>query len=592
MQSQGQVQRQGQGSSQGIHTVGLNIENAKELSISIDTDIDTETNKDLDMNMNEDVDSNVDMNTDMNVNSSLADDLDDVQDDEGVSTTIATTDEGKGEADILDDDLDSNSKAEEGEGSESGVQVKEELTAEHAKGVGSSTSLASIQNAVIGEPFTKYLIGFGRNPFGRFSLTAAYNEKTGQMRCEKKYITSKGRGKRGRKPGSLSAGLASARLSIESNLSSIEGGDGSLSARAMSTRPRKSLPDSSFFFPSSYEEAQHLLPVSGTHAKKRKLSIDGFEGIRMSKEKGGGGQFLAGSSSSGHIPFPSQRERDREKDRERNRNREKEQDMERELDDSNSDYRIAYMDDETGEVYEGGWYAHAQRRHGMGICLYSDGTMYEGSWSMGREHGKGQLMTGERSTIYEGEWVDGTMTGQGTYNFSNGDRYTGDWREGIRHGRGEYVLSNGCRYNGDWKNNKRTGSGIFHWSDGSTFDGDWENDNRHGRGLLILANGFRYDGGWHQNYMEGRGVTIFPGGQEYQGSYRAGLREGRGSIKFAQGAVYEGRFRDDRIDGQGTIMVTESMPGAEEGEILIPIQIQADIRRIHLKAGFGADAAH
>lgn len=33
----------------------------------------------------------------------------------------------------------------------------------------------------IGEPFTKYIVGFGRNPFGRFSLTAALNEKTGTI---------------------------------------------------------------------------------------------------------------------------------------------------------------------------------------------------------------------------------------------------------------------------------------------------------------------------------------------------------------------------------------------------------------------------
>ena len=33
----------------------------------------------------------------------------------------------------------------------------------------------------IGEPFTKYIVGFGRNPFGRFSLTAALNEKTGNI---------------------------------------------------------------------------------------------------------------------------------------------------------------------------------------------------------------------------------------------------------------------------------------------------------------------------------------------------------------------------------------------------------------------------
>ena len=31
----------------------------------------------------------------------------------------------------------------------------------------------------VGEPNTKYLVGFGRNPFGRFSLTASLNEITG-----------------------------------------------------------------------------------------------------------------------------------------------------------------------------------------------------------------------------------------------------------------------------------------------------------------------------------------------------------------------------------------------------------------------------
>jgi hypothetical protein len=118
--------------------------------------------------------------------------------------------------------------------------------------------------------------------------------------------------------------------------------------------------------------------------------------------------------------------------------REKERDLEleKELDDSNSDYRVAFLDEETGEVYEGGWYPNARRRHGAGICMYGDGTLYEGGWAMGREHGKGQLMTGDRQIIYTGEWVDGTMTGHGTYAFNNGDRYTGDWREGTRHGKG------------------------------------------------------------------------------------------------------------------------------------------------------------
>ena len=35
-------------------------------------------------------------------------------------------------------------------------------------------------------------------------------------------------------------------------------------------------------------------------------------------------------------------------------------------------------------------------RHGQGVCLYADGSIYEGSWLFGREQGQGSLMTAER----------------------------------------------------------------------------------------------------------------------------------------------------------------------------------------------------
>ena len=110
--------------------------------------------------------------------------------------------------------------------------------------------------------------------------------------------------------------------------------------------------------------------------------------------------------------------------------------------------------------------------------------------------------------------------------------------------------------------------------------------------MINLATGFSYEGLWCRNFFDGRGITIFPDGQKYEGTYKAGLREGRGSVTFPEGAVYEGRFRDDRLDGQGTIKVTRSVPGAEDGERMVPIEIQADMRRIHLKAGFGDGGHH
>jgi hypothetical protein len=104
--------------------------------------------------------------------------------------------------------------------------------------------------------------------------------------------------------------------------------------------------------------------------------------------------------------------------------------------------------------------------------------------------------------------------------------------------------------------------------------------------------GLRYEGTWVKNYIDGKGIAVYPGGQIYQGSFKMGLREGRGSITFIEGAVYEGRFRDDKIDGQGTLNMTAITPGAEDGELMIPLHIQADLRRIHTKAGFGDDGHH
>ena len=92
--------------------------------------------------------------------------------------------------------------------------------------------------------------------------------------------------------------------------------------------------------------------------------------------------------------------------------------------------------------------------------------------------------------------------------------------------------------------------------------------------------------------MEGRGVARYENGQEYTGNFKQGLRDGRGSIVFTNQAVYEGRFREDHMDGQGTIRLERPAKGAEDGEYLLPVLLQTDMKRIHMKAGFGDDAAH
>lgn len=406
------------------------------------------------------------------------------------------------------------------------------------------------------------LFGFGKNAIGRFSLICSFHQPTGTLKCEKKYIITKCL-KRPRRY-SWETPIALSRLNVLDTAM--------IQSPRLSSRPRNQF--------NSYPMFNEDLPISHHVPTKKSLSLP----VAVAPIS-----TLVSCLTGDVTEYNEHLKRIKKCDKNKEKlaadtskvNREK---LEYELEDS-VNYRSAFLDETNGEVYEGSW--SFGYRHGRGICLYSDGTMYEGNWHYGKEHGRGQLLTGDRQSIYTGEFLDGTIYGNGTYHFSNGEVYVGDWKEGGRHGKGEHTYKNGCKYIGDWKDNKRVGKGLFCWPDGSFYDGDWESDCRHGRGLLVLESGFRYDGSWIQNLMDGRGINVFPSGSEYQGTFRQGLREGRGSIKFKEGAEYEGRFKDDRIDGQGTVKITAIVPGPEEGEIMIPIQIQSDLKRIHLRAGFG-----
>ncbi|KAL7492816.1 hypothetical protein ACHAWT_007918 [Skeletonema menzelii] len=260
-------------------------------------------------------------------------------------------------------------------------------------------------------------------------------------------------------------------------------------------------------------------------------------------------------------------------------------------------------------VYEGEM--HDGVREGRGLCLYNNNLMYEGGWKRNKEHGKGTLMSPDRSRIiYQGDWEKGRMQGQGTYyyydalnNSKVSSKYIGEFKENLRHGIGIYTLPDGSIYDGEWRENNPNGWGLFRWPDGSEYQGPWRDGKRNGtNGILLAADGFRYEGAWANNAMEGIGVATYPNGQIYEGKWVGGRREGRGTIRFTNGAVYEGRFKDDYMEGQGTMKMNENVIIAnykveandddtnkevsEKNDWMIPLQFQSDISHIHQKAGF------
>lgn len=57
---------------------------------------------------------------------------------------------------------------------------------------------------------------------------------------------------------------------------------------------------------------------------------------------------------------------------------------------------------------------------------------------------------------YEGDFKNGKKDGEGTFEWTNGDRYIGSWRTDQRHGVGIYASKkDGTKKQGEWVNGKR-----------------------------------------------------------------------------------------------------------------------------------------
>jgi len=246
-----------------------------------------------------------------------------------------------------------------------------------------------------------------------------------------------------------------------------------------------------------------------------------------------------------------------------------------------------------GSCYEGDTLAGL--RHGHGVAGYWNGCLYIGEFRKGQEHGLGELRDAGGSLIYRGEFEHGRICGQGTFYYGDGSVYRGEMREGTRHGKGIIWYQDGSVYEGDFVHGVRSGSGSFISLDGSQYNGEWSQDVRHGKGVLKLSDGTELDGQFKDNLPDGRcSVAFASDGSYYEGNFKDGLKDGRGTYTFGENkAVYEGRFVRDVIGGIGTLKLCSGIPiefshptDSRKSEWMMPIELQCEIRSVHLKAGF------
>ncbi|KAI9994231.1 hypothetical protein PInf_016799 [Phytophthora infestans] len=252
-----------------------------------------------------------------------------------------------------------------------------------------------------------------------------------------------------------------------------------------------------------------------------------------------------------------------------------------------------------GESYTGQW--RANRFHGRGVYVNSEGDVYDGEWCDGVRHGAGKLtvaspeMTRHGDVVqYVGEWMEGKLHGIGSCKYKDGSEYSdvslssntppsspkrssvysGEEMQHPMTGTHRYVYPNRDVYEGEFKEGHRNGFGIFtERATGNTYEGQWMQDLRHGSGVLTSGSrDFIYDGAWENDERCGYGHCVISGGREtYSGQWRGNSFHGTGNYTDAEGNIYEGEFVQGKKHGVGKLIA----PASElQSDSTVPQQTQ------------------
>ncbi|KAH3723235.1 2-isopropylmalate synthase [Pelomyxa schiedti] len=207
-------------------------------------------------------------------------------------------------------------------------------------------------------------------------------------------------------------------------------------------------------------------------------------------------------------------------------------------------------------------------RHGSGTMIFTNGSVYEGDWVKGKQHGQGKLtrsgLDGDQShnimgpgrEAYSGLWVGGMKEGHGTHKWPDGSVYDGMWHRDKRHGQG--VMQNkakGYIYDGmgSWDNGKRSGHGIDTKANGDKYNGEWAAGKREGVGLMEWGEtGEYYIGKWMNDMQAGNGEMRMKNGDVHMGEWVLGKMHGEGTVtREGSRHVFKGNFKEGMAEGSG-----------------------------------------
>ena len=134
--------------------------------------------------------------------------------------------------------------------------------------------------------------------------------------------------------------------------------------------------------------------------------------------------------------------------------------------------------------------------HGHGVCVFEDGTKYDGQWEKGMPEGKGKL------TRSDGTWEEGEFC-------------MGHFMEGQVLER----LYTGCIYEGGYEYPDILSGGVLRYPDGRSYTGDYDEVYPHGQGKMTYPGGAYFTGSFVRNVAHGKGIFNFPDGSSEEAEF-------------------------------------------------------------------------
>jgi len=143
-----------------------------------------------------------------------------------------------------------------------------------------------------------------------------------------------------------------------------------------------------------------------------------------------------------------------------------------------------------GAYYTGGW--KENRKHGTGKLVYTDGTVNQGTWALGKPTQSNTPAAQNKPANQTAPTTKPSKTkpdvsgmrncgsvlcnsGKGYYDYPDGSRWVGEFKNGYPAGRGICYYASGDRYEGEWANNAPYGEGIMYFASGRVYGAVWVN---------------------------------------------------------------------------------------------------------------------